>query len=61
MAEAAFKRGDYENAVKLFSSIEGVLSSIEKKKLKIAKDRKCKIVENRSVVGKSGYDFTQLS
>lgn len=39
-AEAAFKRGDYENAVKLYSSIEEALSSIEKIKLKIAKGRK---------------------
>jgi hypothetical protein len=38
-AEAAFRRGDYKEAVKLFSSIEAALSSTERKKLEIAKNK----------------------
>jgi hypothetical protein len=38
-AEAAFRRGDYKEAVKLFSLIEAALSSIEKKKLELAKNK----------------------
>ena len=38
-AEAAFRRGDYKEAVKLYSSIEAALSSIERKKLEIAKNK----------------------
>jgi hypothetical protein len=38
-AEAAFRRGDYKEAVMLYSSIESALSSIESKKLEIAKKK----------------------
>ena len=38
-AEAAFRRGDYKEAVKLYSSIEAALSSIERKKLELAKNK----------------------
>ena len=38
-AEAAFRRGDYKEAVKLYSSIETALSPIERKKLQLAKNK----------------------
>ena len=38
-ADAAFRRGDYKEAVKLYSSIEPALSSLERKKLKLAKKK----------------------
>jgi len=38
-ADAAFRRGDYKEAVKLYSSIEAALSPIERKKLQLAKNK----------------------
>ena len=38
-AEAAFRSGDYKEAVKLYSSIEAALSPIERKKLQLAKNK----------------------
>ena len=38
-ADAAFRRGDYKEAVKLYSSIETALSPIERKKLQLAKNK----------------------
>lgn len=38
-AEAAFRQGDFEKTVDLYSSIENALTPVEKKKLEIAKKR----------------------
>jgi len=42
-AEAAFRRGDYKEAVNLYSSIEETLSSIERKKLELAKNKAARL------------------